>query len=235
MGGSAAAAGSAGSIGGQGDAGPSGGPTSEVWVGLVQHAVTFPESTPENFGVPQHVVLVITHASSGDTGSIVFGENPPPPKATDPEAYYPPGFAWDSWNSLEQQPVNGATYTALEMRWEGNRLTFHYATGELWRDWCALQPKTYWTLYGFSCSPEERSGAFPVAAPLFPKSDLCSPIWGICECNPASCHAYLDRYNSYSWYIDVQKSGDTMEGEVMTESGGGSGVWTLGIRLHRVR
>lgn len=213
---------------------------TEVWVGQIAHPITFSEYF-RSVTKPQHVVMVL----AGSIGSIVFGEDPPPPKATDPDVFYPPLKPEDypDWQSIDGFPLNGFPYTLLDLRVEDGRLTASISMDELWLDWCALQPKTYEWPYdggGYLCSPssadvDDHAG---VTIESLAKADLCNFGWpenNICRCDQSACRANMEIHRCQ---LDLAFTNNLYEGQVWSSSGAGagaSGVWLDGVRLSRVK
>jgi hypothetical protein len=104
---------------------------------------------------------VLDIAAAPPSGSIVFGQGAPPPPATDPAAFYPPTdpAQADRWSFPLQGPYDGFAYSLLDVRLDATGLAADFSTSELWRDWCALQPKTFQAKpSGFACAPGRRHG-----------------------------------------------------------------------------
>jgi hypothetical protein len=196
----------------------------QVWVGETTSWVTYPD--PVTFDRPEHVVLVLNPEGSKDRGSIVLGDRPPPPPATDPDAFYPPidGDGYSIANFLKQFPLEGQPYTLLDVWQTDARLTFQINPFELWKDWCRLQTRC-------STGPSpEMDGHAPR------KSDLCGygdPV--VCTCEDSVCSWTSMQPAFWSFTIDLELRGALLEGQVLAGGGSPSGLYTLGMRLTRVK
>jgi hypothetical protein len=211
-----------------------------VWVGQIEHAITARDDTGPA-APPQHVVMVVVQASGTLAGSIVFGDAPPFPTATDPNAFYPPitplgppeareGELFD----LVRNPFDGQPYSFFYVNHTDTRLMFEVVPAELWKDWCAMQPKTY---------PSRRLPSQPwVCAvhstlqsnPEFDQDALCNgngDAKSPCVCDEKSCHA--DTMNPNDWNVDLALQGESLEG-LAYSYGSAGGIWSHGMKLRRI-
>jgi hypothetical protein len=219
------------------------GPQTEVWVGQVARQVTIQDTQGIDALTPEHVVLVLSTNQTGTSGSVVFGDREPPPAATDPSAFYPPMGSFDPlwYEELIEEPFNGFPYTLVDLELKDGRLTASIGPGELWHDWCALQPKSDSPTYdGYVCG-----GVFKPQIDASQATDppdmrvLCDGKDGrggtyakICNCDLVSCRANLD---AYPWRLDLELKDGAYEGEFAATFGDVGGVWAPGVRLRRVR
>jgi hypothetical protein len=182
--------------------------------------------------------------SGGTSGSVVFGDREPPPAATDPSAFYPPLGSFDPlwYEALIEAPFNGFPYTLLDLDIRDGRLTASIGPGELWHDWCALQPKSQppSTYDGYVCGAVFKPQIDTSQATDPPDMRvLCDGDNGhggtyakICNCDLVSCRANLD---AYRWRLDLELKDGAYEGEFAAASGDIGGVWAPGVRLRRVQ
>jgi hypothetical protein len=121
-------------------------------------------------------------------GTVVLGNSPPPPPATDPDVGYPahpPGATWLDWllKYDEYTPPffqEGFSYSAQETTFDGVRLQIAIASGELWKDWCRLQTQryvnpTHWVNGTVPRDPTHQWYGGFVTDP---------PAWGACALEP---------------------------------------------------
>jgi hypothetical protein len=215
-----------------------------VWVGEVEHAVTAIENSGPAAG-PEHVVLVLSEADGGVSGSIVFGDHSPPPPATNPDAFYPPitpapigALQTGQFIALLQEPFDGDPYSLFDVRQTATRITFEILPAELWKGWCALQTMTYDAPEAntsndgkFTCAP----GSSAIDNPEVGKAGLCL-AGGIgsglpCLCDQTSCHADLTGNGDIETF-DLELNDGLLEGVMPSFSP--SGIWGYGVKLHRV-
>jgi hypothetical protein len=102
---------------------------------------------------------------------------------------------------------------------------------ELWTDWCALQPKTYFLSERpdatYSCVPSLSAGATAEVG----KDFLCLGTRNHpCECDEKRCHADLRD----GWVVDLELRGDSLEGLTYFVTSA-TGIWGNGIKLRRVK
>src|SRR5262249_34353486 len=110
--------------------GPGRGPLVGVWVGQVSHTITsIDDNGPE--APPEHVVLVVEESDGGVSGSIVFGEGQPPPRATEPSIFYPPvtpstdiAEQYAQYTDLIANPYDGQPYSLFHVHRTATRLGF---------------------------------------------------------------------------------------------------------------
>jgi hypothetical protein len=215
-----------------------------VWVGEVEHTVTAIENSGPSAG-PEHVVLVLSNADGRLSGSVVFGDHSPPQPATDPEAFYPPitpaptgALQTGQFIALLRQPFDGEPYSLFDVRQTATRITFEILPAELWKGWCALQTMTYEVSeasmlnYGeFTCAPDSLATASPEVG----KAGLCLS-GGVgsglpCLCDQTSCHADLTGNGNIETF-DLELDEGVLEGVMPSFSP--SGIWSYGVKLHRV-
>jgi hypothetical protein len=117
-------------------------PMTGVWEGHVTTADVSP--------VLEYFRVAIGQTSLGGVcGSVVYGQGVAPPPASDPDAGYPDA-ATDYPKGRNEGgvlhgsphywgPMAGVPYSILEATNQALRVRFKTASGELWKDWCALQ------------------------------------------------------------------------------------------------
>ena len=198
----------------------------EVWVGQVEHKITsLGDHGPD--APPEHVVLALFDRDGLAGGSIVFGSGPEPPKATDPNSFYPPLTPASTreeqeWqvNDMTGRPFDGQPYSLFNVHKTGMRLTFEVMPHELWKDWCSLQPNGC-AVFTPSSTPEE--------GPDY----LCLMYNHPCFCTDKSCHADLTSV-WLVWLVDLEFRGDSLEG-LTYRMDSGTGIWSDGVKLRRVQ
>ena len=89
----------------------------------------------------QAVRLEIRGATTSDVcGSFLYGELNPPPRASDPDAGYPPE-PWGS-SSYQRNALMGFPYEITGGA-RATTLRISISTYQLWQDWCAMQPPLF--------------------------------------------------------------------------------------------
>jgi hypothetical protein len=123
----------------------------------------------ENYTLPSGSdTITMTLKISGQvvTGTMVFGDAPPPPAPTDPSAGYPANCP----NDFAPYPMpflgEGFVYTIVGGTFDGIRLQLAVDTFELWKLWCDLQTPF----------PNESNSGY-----------LCLPDLGIALLQPSGC------------------------------------------------
>lgn len=169
-------------------------------------------------------IVVGTNADGSAAVSVVLGTQAPPPPATDPDAFWPPGSEpFGGLTPLQVSPIiEGFVYQARMVRVDGPRLRFDIATAEPWQPWCALQ-----TSYPFPGSPGHyqplpgsSGGSYPgdagqicyVNDPNGGKTEVsCAATFDgyKCECEADGCNASVSAGGAS---FDLNFSGDTVNG-----------------------
>jgi hypothetical protein len=115
-----------------GDGPPDGGqPATVAWTGYI-----------ENFHFDSGsdaIAIQITSMSPPLTGTVLLGAGPELPPPSDPDVGYPPGFGQTEQSSANL-PYEGFHFTITQGEVSADRIRFHIGQGEIWKDWCALQP-----------------------------------------------------------------------------------------------
>ncbi|HSQ66617.1 MAG TPA: hypothetical protein VLM85_25525 [Polyangiaceae bacterium] len=170
------------------------------WVGTIDN-VTFPSGS-------NAVAFTLTHSGGVVTGTVVYGNAPPPPAPSDPNAAYPPGFVVTS----PQQPipentfVEGSVLTILGGTFDGSHVTLGNESYEVFKAWCAIQAPTWgwgtnggapyhclpnwgWTSTGATCTSPNPQDSSQVLTYACEKGYLCFPIGSqsLCQCDAGSC------------------------------------------------
>jgi hypothetical protein len=165
-------------------------------------------------------------AAGHTTLSVVLGMGPPPPPPTDPFQGWPdPVF--DKANGqiaafgYPSTPIEGFTYSAHEVTWQGSRLKFTLVMSEPWAPWCALQPSfmlgpNWWSCnagtgsasQGDTCVYTDNPTARCTSAHLF----MC--LQNICACNATGCGADVNTRTPY----DITFYGEHADGSAMTHT-----------------
>jgi hypothetical protein len=179
----------------------------------------------ENFKFPSGSDSVKLTLAQGELTMIV-GAEPPPAPATDPAAVWPPGTSTDLKNGAGLKPASmeGFRYTAHDVRWAGQRLTFKAAGNEAFQSWCALQTSYYVHDLGYyncvpggggvvtenMCIAEDNQGTTmtPVSCAQF---FLCNH----CGCTATACTGGSERNISF----DVTFDGATGSGSAILPEG----------------
>lgn len=101
------------------------------------------------------IVLTLEQTASGENQiHAVFGTAAPPPPATSATDYYPPGASIMTMQASNITLIEGVSYLAHDVTWQGNRLKFSLQTYQAWEGWCELQ--TSYALIdnpGYNCVP----------------------------------------------------------------------------------
>jgi hypothetical protein len=142
-------------------------------------------------------------AQGKETLNIVLGDGPPVAPATDGTQFWPPippELAKTTFTDGLGQFIEGYSYPAHEVVWQGARLRFKLASKEAWTPWCSLQ-----TSYAnpdnpsaFNCIPGTGGGASgdgQCAAQTGPMTQTpvpCAQFWlclsgQYCSCNATGC------------------------------------------------
>jgi hypothetical protein len=168
------------------------------WVGYFEnYNFTGSDAVRFHFGVD---------ADGHDTISVTLGDGVVPPPPTDAAQAWPvpmiigggpgPGIIYP------QRRLDGFTYTAHEVTWQGRRLRFQLIGGEPWTVWCGLQ-----TSYGLPNSPYDPTIVLYTCDEGRPidcnagvcmyrdgsgladlnHAMMCAATTGICDCNDTGC------------------------------------------------
>ena len=186
----------------------------------------------ENFQFPSGSdrleLLFGTNATGGTTLVVTLGKATAPPAPTDPTAAWPnaPGP-----NDEILFLVEGFSYPAHEVRWDGARLRFKLDAAEAWTAWCGLQ--TSYPVPGstteYNCLPssgggvsepgpdgnpihcmvEDQNGQHPQEVPCG-QFALCNSFHCACDatgCGPATAHD-----TPFDMTFEMTLSGNTASG-----------------------
>lgn len=196
-----------------------------VWIGQVDMTVTYPagydggDVVPDDttlLTAPEKVVLILSATTGPVSGTITFGDDSPPPRATDPKMSYPlePTMLRDpSGQTFPLLPTNwmnspfpGFSYSLVSSTLSGNLLELAFVPTDLWSGWCALQDPT------------------TLGSPAL--SDNTDP----CACDGGTCTALSTPIRR----VDLTVGGDTMQGQLSLPAGPDL-IASPTIRLQRVQ
>lgn len=179
---------------------------------------------------------------SGDI-RVIIGTGGSFPPATSPTDYYPPGMMPTEPSFDVPRLVEGVSYRAHAVTWQGTRLKFFLAQTEAWQSWCALQTSyfvndsnRYNCIPGFGgtssgqgdgatmCSTSDVQGTKQTQVPCAQYS-LC---WSgqFCTCDSCGCAARA----AYPGDPTALQTGNastfdvTFEGDLATGVGAGHNV-----------
>jgi hypothetical protein len=119
-----------------------------LWAGYIE-AYSFPSGSDEL----EITIASVNRATGAATGSVRFGEGPPPAPPTDGDVGYPAGFNFNQESWLLHE---GFAYTLVDATLTDARFTATFSINELWSEWCPLQtsyPNGNSPEYGYSCVP----------------------------------------------------------------------------------
>jgi hypothetical protein len=130
------------------------------------------------------------------SGKVVFGSAPPPPAAQPGDTFWP-AVSQADLTAIGPDVLEGATYSARDLRWEQRRLRFTIVRNEPWEPFCAVQP-TFPVADapgGYQCLPERviwsevdrctlQDSREPVDCRV---ASVCDS--GSCVCTADGCHA----------------------------------------------
>jgi hypothetical protein len=182
-----------------------------IWIGETDRTVTYPigfdggdpvayQSEP---GPPAKVVLILNAVVTNVvTGTIAFGDIPPPPVPANPKQSYPPkptmiqypvGMVPSSSGKIvsvgtinwKYFPYPGFSYSLVSSEVRGNILNLSFVPSELWGVWCAIQDPM-------------------LAQPTL--SDNTNP----CICDGGSC----DSQRMPTRRVDLAVNGNAMQGQL---------------------
>ena len=187
-----------------------------VWEG-VEEDFTFQPIRP--------VRLEIRGASTNDVcGTFLYGDLNPPPRASDPNAGYPP-TAWNN-NGSRRDVLPGLPYEITGGA-RATTLRFSISAYDLWKDWCALQPPLF-DLEGNvhptcienapgmnnedgTCTLETDRG--PVNYDI-EKCELCRGGPGhVCTCTDAGCKSLSMATSNYEFTLTEEDGVPTLTAE----------------------
>ena len=193
-----------------------------IWTGYFQGGSPLPPSDVLR-------ISILPLADGFGEIHVVMGTAAPPPPATSATDYYPPGGPTDITANLPRL-IDGFSYLAHAVTWDGQRLKMRVSYGEPWQSWCALQlsyaiadrPGTYNCVPGLGggsigsgpdqmCTAQDMGGTknTPIScAQLF----MC---FGQCTCDACGCAAAVDDYEAF----DV-----TFDGDLLTGVGAGKNI-----------
>jgi hypothetical protein len=164
-----------------------------------------------------------TAADGSNQIHVVLGAGPPPPPATSATEQFPPGTLMDE-QSLPDL-IEGFSYLAHGVKWQGQRLTFLIATHQPWEPWCALQTsyRLADSTQGYNCVPgsggvvtnsgqpnEEciaEDGNGTVITPV-PCTQFFMCGFRICQCDACGCAAE----SGFRAFFDITFTGDAASG-----------------------
>lgn len=179
----------------------------------------FQGSSP--LGTSDAVKFSIRQRSDGSGEILVtMGTAVPPPPATSATDYYPPGLMMATPISSPWL-IDGFTYLAHEVKWQGSRLQMSIPLAQPWESWCALQP-TYAVVDApgrYNCIPGINSRSSSMFG-CFAEDDqgrketpiscaemaMCSISY--CTCDSCGCAASTASTAGF----DVTLDGDTITG-----------------------
>jgi len=170
------------------------------------------------------VTLVIEDGQP--TGTLTFGNRPPPPAPTNADESYPPDFPI-SMGGAPGMPYQGFQYTVREGSVDASRVKLSLSSHELWGEWCELQTPYSYAPYSpgeCGCMPNwpgklENDQCYlinPVTNATVPVScgrlGLCfggasSP----CACSVSGCRAD----DELDVLFDVDHQGDQLDGTMV--------------------
>lgn len=216
---------------------------TQVWVGEIDRTVTFEIPLIPDSPEPEHVVLVLKGSDDVDQGSLVIGSDPPPPKATDPNVFYPPLTLQDGGAGTEEvarelmsSPYDGFPYSLLALDRTETSVTFQIAPAELYTDWCALQ--THITVSAFEDMLACGRADVTLNEDYYQSHDLDTAYlcdgngYSACRCDQTGCHA-LTEAPGVRWTISLGAQNGLLEGQ-MWELLGSSQIMP-NLRLKRLR
>ena len=165
------------------------------------------------------------------TLTLVVGAEPAPPPATDPTVGWPPGIDLDITHIgngfvFGARSIEGFRYTAHDVHWAGQRLTFKVAADEAYQGWCALQTSYYVNDTGYyNCTPGSGGSAGPDLSMCTSEDNQgtkrtpvsCAQAWlcSHCACTADSCGGATVRNMSF----DITFDGMTAAGSAVLPEG----------------
>jgi hypothetical protein len=191
----------------------------------------------ENFTFPSKSDNLLLSLSQNADGSgkisVVLGMGPPPAPPTSAAATWPPTTDPSSVMDLTELAgsyIEGFTYDAYDVQWDGGRLRFVINDDEPWQPYCQLQTSYYVTENmpaGYQCIPGNGSGSGNsdgsttcYAANGQPKPPVVSCMQAfacdmLCACDAAGCGAQVSRTTSF----DITFTGTKGQGNVAIDTG----------------
>jgi len=160
------------------------------------------------------VRITISVAPDGTpAGQATFGNGVAPPPPTDPALPWPPNY-----KTMLGGPtfLEGAAYTARDIKWESRRLKLALNLPEPWQPWCALLPAFPTGLEdpAYTCAigiVGEADGTCSVPGITGPTNcDKWSICLGLCQCEASGCHA-ADYFNVL---LDIAFDGSQADGSI---------------------
>jgi len=178
---------------------------------------------------------------SGDI-RVFIGTGAPLPPATSATDYYPPGMMPDPSFDVPRL-VEGVSYRAHAVTWEGTRLKFFLAQTEAWESWCALQTSyfvndsdRYNCIPGFGGTIAEHADGGPMCSTSDVEGTRQTPVscaqfslcqsGQFCTCDSCGCAAR----SAYPGDPTALQTGNassfdvTFEGDLATGVGGGHNI-----------
>ncbi|HLK41150.1 MAG TPA: hypothetical protein VKU41_30575 [Polyangiaceae bacterium] len=197
-----------------------------VWIGQSDMTVSYPpgydggatvSAAAPSVSAPEKVVLILNAATNPVVGTITFGDDTPPPPATDPMQPYPPeptAFVEPNGQTTPFGPLNpnlgdrpfpGFSYSLVSSSLTGGVLDLAFVPSELFQSYCVLQHST------------QNS------------QDLTIGGGSFCVCDGGACNARTIPFRRFELAVD----GNMMQGQLSFPTAGFL-AGTVDIRLERV-
>jgi hypothetical protein len=186
-----------------------------TWTGYFQGGSPLPTSDV--------IKLSLQQASDG-SGEIrvTFGTAAAPPPATSATDYYPPGTSTDPLTARFPGLVEGASYLAHAVTWQGTRLKFQLSEAQPWESWCALQT-SYFVVdrNEYNCAPgfggavaNEPGGPMCVAEDLQGRKQTPIPCGQFSPCSGQYCTC--DACGCAGGVTNTRRFAVTFDGDLVT-------------------
>lgn len=176
----------------------------------------------ENFKFPSGSDTVTMTLAQG-TLTLTLGAGPVPPP-TDPTVAWPPMSESRSKALVLERSIEGVPYTAHEVHWTGQRLTFKVAPDEALQSWCALQtPHFVNDVQAYQCLPGVGLGLDGDKCYVMDNHGAtstlvsCNQYWECfrCVCTATGCRAGTARDVSF----DITFDGSSASGSALLPEG----------------
>jgi|tagenome__1003787_1003787.scaffolds.fasta_scaffold20381545_2 hypothetical protein len=151
-----------------------------TWTGYFQGGSPVPTSDVIKFSIQQLA------DGSGEV-RVTIGTAAPPPPAASATDYYPPGVPTDVTFRIPTL-IEGVSYLAHAVTWQGTRLKFLLSEAQPWESWCALQSSYFVADQSrYNCIPGFGGGwSFPPVDAGGEPSCTASDVQGTKQ-TPVSC------------------------------------------------